>query len=141
MRSILTCLLAMIGLTSACGHQEYDETDVEGFAKLLRQPDVVLLDVRTAEEYAAGHIEGALHIDQGQGSFLKVVQAEVSTEQTIAVYCRSGRRSARAAAILAAAGYKVTNLRGGILAWTHAGKPVSTQVRRDEVPADGLSAD
>ena len=63
MRKIITCLLATLGLTSACGQQNFENTDVEGFAELTASPDVVILDVRTAEEFREGHIDGAVNID------------------------------------------------------------------------------
>ena len=66
MKKIITCLMAMIGLTSACGQQSYENTDVKGFAQLMERADVVVLDVRTEEEFKEGHLEGALNIDQGQ---------------------------------------------------------------------------
>ena len=97
-----------------------------GFSELLESPNVVLLDVRTAAEYAEGHIEGAVNIDQGQGDFMAKAKAALSVEKKIAVYCRSGRRSANAAGRLAAEGYQCVNLEGGIQAWKAAGKPVST---------------
>ena len=48
-------------------------------------------------------------------------------EKKIAVYCRSGRRSANAAGKLADIGYKCVNLKGGIISWKDAGKPVVTE--------------
>ena len=46
MKKIITCLMAMIGLTSACGQQSYENTDVKIFAQLMENADVVFLDVR-----------------------------------------------------------------------------------------------
>ena len=126
MKKILTCLLAALGLTTACGQQNYENTAVTGFSELLESPNVVLLDVRTAAEYAEGHIEGAVNIDQGQSDFMAKAKAALSVDKKIAVYCRSGRRSANAAGRLAAEGYQCVNLEGGIQAWKAAGKPVST---------------
>ena len=71
MKKIITCVLAMLGLTTACGRQNYEDTDVQGFAELIANPDVVLLDVRTAEEFAEGHIAGALNMDQAQSDFIE----------------------------------------------------------------------
>ena len=118
--------MAMVGLTSACGQQSYENTDVKGFALLMERADVVVLDVRTEEEFKEGHIEGALNIDQGQEGFVDKVKAALSTDKTIAIYCRSGRRSANAAEKLAAVGYKCVNLKGGIIAWKDANMPVTT---------------
>ena len=125
--------MAMVGLTSACGQQSYENTDVKGFAQLMENADVVLLDVRTEEEFKEGHIEGALNIDQGQEGFVDKVKAALSTDKTIAIYCRSGRRSANAAEKLAAVGYKCINLKGGIIAWKEANMPVTTDTYEVDV--------
>jgi len=125
----------MLGLTTACGQaqQNYEDVDVTGFAEQIEDPGVVLLDVRTAAEYAEGHIEGAVLIDQGQSDFAEKVKAAISAEKKIAVYCRSGRRSANAANRLAAEGYRCVNLKGGILAWKAAGKAVTTETYEVDV--------
>ena len=124
MKKILTCLLAVLGLNTACGQQNFEDADVTGFAELIADSNVVVLDVRTASEYAEGHIEGSINIDQGQSDFMEKARAALPFDKKIAVYCRSGRRSANAARRLAAEGYQCVNLKGGILAWKEAGKPV-----------------
>lgn len=126
MKKFITCLLAALGLTSACGQQHFENTDVEGFSNLIDSTDVILLDVRTVEEFAEAHICGALNIDQRQPDFLSKAKALLPAGKTIAVYCRSGRRSASAAERLTAEGYKCVNLKGGILAWQQQQKPVTT---------------
>lgn len=133
MKKIVTCLLAMLGLTTACGQQGYEDADVNGFAELKEDPNVVLLDVRTADEFIDGHLDGALNIDQAQSNFIEKAKELLPTEKTIAVYCRSGRRSANAAGKLAAEGYKAVNLKGGILAWKEAGMPVTTDTYEVDV--------
>ena len=120
----MTCLLAALGLTTACGQQMFENTDVQGFAELIADTNVVVLDVRTAAEYAEGHIQRAILIDQGQSDFVEKAKATLPKGKTIAVYCRSGRRSANAAGKLADVGYKCVNLKGGILAWKEANMPV-----------------
>ena len=126
MKKILTCLMAVLGLHSACGQANYENVDVNGFAKQVEAPGTVLLDVRTTSEYAEGHIEGAVLIDQGQSDFMEKVKAVLPKNKKIAIYCRSGRRSANAAGKLAAEGYQCVNLKGGIMAWKEAGKSVTT---------------
>ena len=121
MKKIVSCLLAMLGLTSACGQQNFENTDIQGFSKLMTNPEVVLLDVRTEAEYAEEHIEGAVLIDQKQDDFMEKAKTMLPIDKTIAVYCRSGRRSANAAGKLADVGYKCVNLKGGIIAWKGAG--------------------
>ena len=127
MKKILTCLLAVLGLTSACGQGNFGNTDVEGFAELIADSSFVVLDVRTAAEFADGHIQGAILIDQNQSDFVEKAKATLPTDKTIAIYCRSGRRSANAAGKLGDIGYKCVNLKGGIIAWKEAGKPVTKE--------------
>ena len=80
MKKIITCLLATLGLTTACG-QNFENTDVEGFSELIENPSVVLLDVRTAAEYAEGHIDGAVLIDQGQDDFVEKAKTTIPTDK------------------------------------------------------------
>ena len=127
MKKILTLLLAALGLTTACGRDNYENTDVQGFSELVADTNVVVLDVRTVAEFTEGHIKGAILIDQGQSDFVEQAKAKLPKDKTIAIYCRSGRRSANAAGKLADVGYKCVNLKGGILAWKDAGKPVVTE--------------
>ena len=129
MKKILTCLLATLGITTACGQQNFENIDVQGFSELIADPNVVVLDVRTAAEFAEGHIKGAVLIDQGQSDFVEKAKAALPIDKTIAVYCRSGRRSANAAGKLADVGYVCINLKGGIVAWKEAGMPVSSSVQ------------
>ncbi|MFC0646693.1 rhodanese-like domain-containing protein [Cellulomonas phragmiteti] len=71
-------------------------------------PDAVVVDVRTAAEYAEGHLEGALHLDVQDPAFADAVAA-LDPEVPYVVYCRSGNRSAAAAATMATAGLEVTD--------------------------------
>ena len=127
MKKLLTCLLATLGLTTACGQQNFENADVQEFAELIADSNVVVLDVRTAAEFAEGHIQGAVLIDQGQSDFMEKAKATLPAGKTIAIYCRSGRRSANAAGRLADAGYKCVNLKGGIIAWQGANMPVTKE--------------
>ena len=133
MKKIFACLFATFGLTTACSQANYENADVKGFAELMNDPNVVVLDVRTAEEFKEGHMEGALNIDQGQSDFIEKAKEALTTDKTIAVYCRSGRRSVSAAERLAAEGYQVVNLKGGILAWKEAKMPVTTDTYEVDV--------
>ena len=83
--------------------------------------------MRTVAEFTEGHIERAILIDQGQSDFVEKAKATLPIDKKIAVYCRSGRRSANAAGKLADIGYKCVNLKGGIIAWKDSGKPVVTE--------------
>ena len=132
MKKMITCLLAAFGLTTGCCSQNYENADSEGFAELITKPDVVLLDVRTADEFKEGHIENALNIDVKQDDFMEKAKA-LPKDKTIAVYCRSGKRSANAADKLASEGYKVVNLLGGIIAWKDGGRAVTTDTYEVDV--------
>ena len=129
MKKVITCLLAVLGLSSACsrGHKYYEDADVNGFAELMADTDVFVLDARTAEEFNSGHIERATCIDVKKADFLKKAKSVLPADKTIAVYCRGGRRSAKACTWLSATGYKCVNLEGGITAWIAAGKPVTKE--------------
>lgn len=95
---------------------------VDEFQTLIADPAVQLLDVRTQEEFDDGHIAGAILVDVNDSTFVEKAMAVLDPQREVAVYCRSGRRSARAANLLAARGLKVTNLTGGVMAWQDAGK-------------------
>ena len=123
MKKFLTLLLAVLGLNTACS-QNYENMEVKEFAELIADSNVVILDVRKDNEFAEGHIKGAVLIDQFQSDFVEQAQAKLPKDKTIAIYCRSGRRSANAASKLADVGYKCVNLKGGIIAWKEANMPV-----------------
>lgn len=89
----------------------------------IAQGDYVLVDVREASEFAAGHIPEARHVP------LAKIPAELdrlrALDQPVAFVCRTGARSARATQQARGAGIDARNLRGGMLAWKRAGLPTS----------------
>lgn len=97
---------------------------VPAFEKEIKSDSVQLLDVRTPEEYVAGHIAGAININVQSDDFSEMALNELSKDSTVLVYCRSGRRSLTAAEILTKLGYKVVNLEGGIIDWEKNSLPV-----------------
>jgi rhodanese-related sulfurtransferase len=100
------------------GEGDVQVMSVAEFKNKIRQKSVQLIDVRTPEEYGAGHIQGALNIDVQSGDFESQVSTKISRKKPVAVYCRSGKRSERAASALSKMGYKVIyDLKGGYLAW------------------------
>lgn len=120
-------LSAMFGFTG-CGNAQnsagYTNMDVNEFANFITGDGVQLVDVRTPEEYAQGHIADARNIDVFNRDFLQEAEKSLDKSKPVAVYCRSGKRSADAARILSQAGFKVVNLKGGIIAWVDAGRPL-----------------
>ena len=96
------------------------------FAQIIGDTATVqLVDVRTKQEYEEGHIDNALLVDVYSFKFEEQATAKLSKEKPVAVYCRSGRRSASAAQKLVKLGYEVINLDGGILAWERAKMPIA----------------
>ncbi len=81
--------------------------------------DVVLLDVREDDEWAAGHAPGAMHMALG-----RLDPTALDPHTPIIAICRSGARSGKATARLAAAGLSVRNMAGGMTAWQQSGLPV-----------------
>ena len=97
------------------------------FKKEIKSDSVQLVDVRTPQEYAEGHIDGALNINVQSDDFKELAQRELSKDSTVLVYCRSGRRSLDAAEMLTRLGYNVVNLKGGIIEWKEDGLPLVSE--------------
>lgn len=88
--------------------------------------DLVVLDVRTPEEFATGHLEGAVLVDFYAADFAEQLAA-LDTDVSYLVYCRSGNRSGQALGVMEQLGFiSAADVDGGIVAWTGAGLPVTT---------------
>ena len=123
MKKLFTAILAALGIgMGACAQNLYEDVDVNRFEQIIKSDSVQLVDVRKLDEFTEGHIPGAIHIDVLTPSFLSNALAKLDKKRPCAVYCRSGKRSAIASTLLAKEGYTVTNLLGGIIAWTEAKK-------------------
>ncbi len=102
----------------------FKNLDVAEFAKMAADKQNVILDVRTAKEFQAGHIAGAINLDVMSPDFDQKV-ATLDKSKTYLVHCASGVRSARACARLEKLDFpKLYNLPGGFRAWANAGEPV-----------------
>jgi rhodanese-related sulfurtransferase len=104
--------------------QNFTNVNTEEFKKIIDSGDVQILDVRTQKEYDEGHIKDAVLIDYKTDAFLGTVKKKLHKDKTVAIYCRSGRRSASAAEMLTKEGYNVINLLGGIIAWRRDSKEI-----------------
>lgn len=128
MRNIISLLFASLGLVACkAQHAAFTSLDANAYEQAIADPQVVRLDVRTAEEYAEGHIADAINIDVQSADFESIATSTLPKAHTIAVNCRSGRRSKKAAGILANCGYRVIELDGGFLKWEAEGKPTTTE--------------
>ena len=110
---ILLVLLLVVGCTAK------DLTPPEQISDLLKD-GAILVDVRTKSEFDSGHLKGALHLPHGEILQLPK-RTELTKEQTIVVYCRSGRRSGFAKDSLTKAGYKAVYNGGGYSTLKEAG--------------------
>lgn len=135
---ILSALLASLSLNvtaadkpvpqggkEAASAKRFRNVDVAEWEKLRKDPQVVVLDVRTAEEFAEGHMPGAVNLDIRGGKFAETL-AGLDKSKTYLVHCAVGGRSAKACGQMDGLKFeKVVNLSGGITAWEAAGnKPV-----------------
>lgn len=128
----LLLIVPVLVLATACGggtdtatHVEAVETvSVGAVSDILSSGDHVVLDVRTPEEFAGPHLEGAVNIDFYSPSFADQIAA-LDPEGSYVVYCRSGNRSGQATQLMGDLGFAdVHDLAGGIVAWSEAGLPL-----------------
>ena len=111
----VAALVAVLSI-SACTTTK--SVTVDQVNELRKQPNVVLIDVREPNEYAAGHIPEATLIPQGQ---VEQRLAEIPKDKQVVLVCRSGRRSGEVTKVLTDKGYDAQNMAGGMLKWTAAG--------------------
>lgn len=119
-------LLMIFGLAS-CLKPKTEGVEVlnaDQFEQKLQMEDVQLVDVRTADEFAEGHLPNALNIDINGDEF-ELQTAKLDKEKPVMVYCKMGGRSAKAASKLKEQGFKnITDLDGGITSWKEAEKNI-----------------
>ena len=134
MRQILlfSALAASLALLSGCalsktkkdtpedmtGKAAYHKISAEEAYEMMVSQEVVVVDVRTREEYESGHIENAVLVpNESIGS--EIPEALTDKEATLLIYCRSGRRSKEAAQKLLALGYQNVYDFGGVIDWPY----------------------
>jgi len=102
------------------------EISIDQAEDAIRNADV-LIDVREADEYATGHLPGAVHMSRGLLEFKISASPELAARDLkIVLYCKTSARAALAAVQLKAMGYlKVSSIAGGYDAWVAAGKAVA----------------
>ena len=125
MKNVLrtTLLIVVIYCFMACVNASDNKSNdiilepIEYMESLKADSTAYLLDVRRASEYAEGHIPGAAQLDvTNEAEFLKGIES-LDKNNTIYIYCRSGRRSRIAAKHLIDNGFNVIDLKGGYSAW------------------------
>ena len=119
---ILTAIMSVMSCEMC---RDMRSVGVNEFSRYLKRRNVVLVDVRTPQEHSEGHIPGTdFNIDVLDESFEKEILEKIPHDSNVAIYCRSGRRSKTAGAILESKCYKVVELESGFNGWKDAGKDI-----------------
>lgn len=119
---ILLTILA-IATQVACQQDSSSLREVDAFKTEIAKPNVVLLDVRTPEEYSAGHLKGAVNIDFRNPEFGMKLDS-LDHDKQYELYCHSGKRSGESVKMMQKKGFKnVHHLKGGISVWEEKGNP------------------
>lgn len=121
--------LALIGIDRISGYVDSSAVDsdrtiaqIDACELASRRATVSVIDVRSATEWASGHVPGAIHIPLGN---LTDRTGQIPTDRPVVVHCQSGGRSSIAASVLEQRGFNhVINLTGGITGWAAAGLPI-----------------
>jgi len=113
---LLTMVLSLMYVSAQS--QKMNATD---FKKTVEKAKPVLIDVRTNQEFAQGHIDKAINIVLSDPDFVAKVKKAAGKSKTVALYCRSGHRSGIATGMLKDAGLKIYELSGGIIQWQQSG--------------------
>ncbi|MDQ1294433.1 MAG: hypothetical protein QG608_2316 [Actinomycetota bacterium] len=122
---LVAMLLAVVGYFQySSGTQEH--LSVDSFASLARKEGTVLLDVRTGEEFAQGHLPGARNLDATSPTFHEQLQG-LDRNTAYAIYCCTGKRSSSTLEFMRRAGFTdVSDLDGGYTLWVREGMKVTT---------------
>lgn len=113
--------------SGSAGSNNVSTVSPSQFETAIREPGIKLIDLRTAPEFASGHLAGASELDFYASDFPSQLEA-LDKNASYAIYCHTGNRSGQAAALMQKMGFKhVINLQGGIAAWEAAGLPITTQ--------------
>ncbi|MCZ7355541.1 MAG: rhodanese-like domain-containing protein [Candidatus Methanoperedens sp.] len=125
---LLSVISGCISGTEAPEKTQYAEISVQQAKAMIDGGGVFILDVRTQEEYDAGHINGSVRIPVQDIKVKEELDKELTKiprDRKILVYCRTGIRSAQASEVLVNNGFtEVYSMKGGITDWTGAGYEV-----------------
>ncbi|MGL4851607.1 MAG: rhodanese-like domain-containing protein [Phocaeicola sp.] len=114
-----------LGMWACTGRKEkFKNLQTHQFETLLRENQVQLVDVRTPKEFAEGYIPGSINIDVMNDSFPILADEKLTKRIPVALYCRSGSRSRKAANLLVEKGFQVYHLDMGYQRWLEEGRAV-----------------
>ena len=121
-KNILFLISAFLVFSTAVSCQEPAPViDSRQMSADMSSDSVIILDVRTPEEFAEGHIPGAINIDYRNENF-SVALDTLDRNMQYNVYCRSGGRSTNASTLMKEKGFKVVNYEGSLNDWKNNGK-------------------
>jgi len=120
-RIISVLFLLAVSVACTMNAQQVKDVDVKAAKTMIDKGGLTILDVRTPEEYKAGHIANATLANYNDPAFESMI-AKIDKSKPVLVYCAAGGRSSRAAKLMAEKGWKnVSNMLGGMGAWGRAG--------------------
>lgn len=122
---LISMAFSLLSLFSCKSSHSFTSMQTEEFATYIQNDKVQRLDVRTAEEYSAGHIPSSINIDVLADGFAEKADSLLNKKRPVALYCRSGKRSKKAADILAKKGYKIYELDKGFISWEEIRLPTT----------------
>ncbi len=139
LKNSLTLLLLVALVSCSSANKSTDDSkplDPTSFKKKMEESiSFTLVDVRTPEEFAMNHLDGAKNMDVNAVDFAESAKT-IDKSKPVMVYCKSGGRSATATTILREMGYTVFELAGGILNWQSVGLPIASDGLKND---DGYS--
>lgn len=131
MKKLFSLAIVLLFLSAACNTRTpadgtFERLPAATFAEKMAEGPGIVLDVRTADEFKDGHIEGAVQYDYYETASFETALKNMDKDATYYLYCRSGGRSGTVFNTMQQMGFSsVYELEGGILAWRKAGLPVS----------------
>ena len=122
-KSFFILMLSILGFIGCNAQKGSSRDSKEAYRLIKADANIAILDVRTAKEFADGHVAGAVNIDVNQADFAQKID-QLDRSKTYIVYCRSGRRSSKAVGIMATKGFKnLYNVSDGFVGWNKNGLP------------------
>lgn len=122
-KSLFILMLSILGFIGCTAQNGSSIDSKEAYRLIKADANIAILDVRTAKEFADGHVAGAVNIDVNQTDFAQKID-ELDRSKTYIVYCRLGIRSRKAVGIMSAKGFKnLYNVSDGFAGWSKNGLP------------------
>ena len=124
--AVASVISATLFLTACSSDSAAQKVSPKEFSEVIADPTIVILDVRTPQEFAEGHLANAINIDFQSGNFEEEI-SKLDKSKTYAVYCRSGNRSGQAVKVMSETGFtNIYDMDGGVIDWVNAGGQLVT---------------